>query len=221
MNDPLKKVRDALANPVEPPFSGEDPAGDANRNEGRPMRYLPDGCPVIPVGTEDGLFYFLTALGELRGLKPDQVANRHIVAMFAPDSQYLLEQWPRRKLVAVTDDNGDKVEDADGNVVKEWITTGWHSEDVSNLLMDVAARQGVWNARERVRGKGSWLGDDGSLIIHSGSHVLFDGMWRRPGLYDKMVYPSATPVPRPAPEILPAPDRLRAGRPPGGHVRPC
>lgn len=208
MNDPLKGVRDALHNPVEPPVSADYPGDDRHHgpNEGRPMRVLPDGCPVIPVGTEDGLFYFLTALGELRGLKPDQVANRHIVAMFAPDSQYLLEQWPRRKQVAVTDENGDKVEDDKGNVVKEWITTGWHSEDVSNLLMDVAARQGVWNARERVRGKGSWLGDDGSLIIHAGSHVLTNGIWQRPGLYDKMVYPSATPVPRPAAEVMRAID---------------
>ena len=199
MSDHLQSVRDALANPVEPPISSEDP-GNQGPNEGRPARVLPDGCPVIPVGTEDGLFYFLTTLGELRALKPDQVANRHIVAMFAPDSQYLLEQWPRRKQVAVTDDNGDKVEDDKGNVLKEWITTGWHSEDVSNLLMDVCARQGVWNARERVRGMGSWLADDGSLIIHAGSHVLVDGMWRRPGMYGGMVYPTAPAVPRPANE---------------------
>lgn len=215
MSDPLKAVREALANPVEPPITG-DQGGDGGPDEGgsdtggpdngRPIRALPDGCPVVPVGTEDGLFYFLTALGELRALKPDQVANRHIVAMFAPDSQYLLEEWPRRRLVATLDPDGKKMEDADGNTVMEWITTGWHSEDVSNLLMDVCARQGVWNARERVRGMGSWLGDDGSLIIHAGSHVLVNGHWQRPGMYDGMVYPTAPAVPRPAPETLRAVD---------------
>jgi hypothetical protein len=197
----LKPVADALANPIEPGIDGFEPANDADSRWGggggwgRPPKEMPEGCPVVPVGTEDGVFYFLTALGELRGLTCDKVANKHIVGMFAPDSDYLMDQWPRKKLV--------KTKDAEGNEVEDWIVTGWRNDDVAMLLMDVAAGKGVWNARERVRGRGAWKGDDGGLILHTGNHVMIGGTWNRPGMYDDMVYPTAPAIPKPAAE----PDR--------------
>ncbi len=172
MSRHLAPVRDALRNPVDAPTDDFDEMPDEDRfgdyGDGTaPPRVMPDGCPVIPVGTEDGTFYFLTALGELRGLTCDKVANKHIVGMFAPDSQYLFEAWPRKKMVKQKDD--------DGNEVEEWIVTGWRNDDVAMLLMDVAAARGVWSAREKVRGRGAWIGDDGGLILHCGNHVLIGG----------------------------------------------
>lgn len=193
----LKPVADALAHPVEPPpdaFPGDQVGGTSGDDRGgRPPHEMPPGCPVIPVGTEDGTFYFLTALGELRGLTCDKVANKHIVGMFAPDSQYLLEQWPRKKLVKSTDPMS-------GEETEEWIVTGWRNDDVAMLLMDVAAQKGVWNAREKVRGRGAWKDDDGGLILHCGNHILIGGAWRKPAMYDGMVYPTAPPIPRPSRE---------------------
>lgn len=187
-------VADCLAAPIEG-IDGFDPANDADYSGGggygRPPKAMPEECPVIPVGTEDGVFYFLTALGELRGLTCDKVANKHIVGMFAPDSDYLMEAWPRKKLVkSKHPETGEEIE--------EWIVTGWRNDDVAMLLMDVAASKGVWNAREKVRGRGAWKADDGSLILHSGNHVMIGGSWHRPGMYDDMVYPTAPAVPKPA-----------------------
>jgi hypothetical protein len=186
-------VADCLAAPFAP-IDSYDPANDADHHGGggwgRPPKAMPEACPVIPVGTEDGVFYFLTALGELRGLTCDKVANKHIVGMFAPDSDYLMQEWPRKKLVKTKDDAGNEVE--------EWIVTGWRNDDVAMLLMDVAAAKGVWNAREKVRGRGAWKGDDGGLILHSGNHVMIGGAWHRPGMYDDMVYPTAPAIPKPA-----------------------
>ncbi|MFN3991219.1 MAG: hypothetical protein ACK4IS_13285 [Erythrobacter sp.] len=151
---------------------------------------LPDDCPVKPIGVEGGVFHFLSTLGELRSLKADQVANKHIVGLFAPRSQYLLDTWPRKKLVKTKLDDGTELE--------EWIVTGWRTDDVSMVLMDEAARCGVWNAREKVRGRGGWRAKDGSLILHAGDKVLIGGQWQAPGVYDKMVYPSQPASPRPA-----------------------
>lgn len=198
MTGHLQPIREALSRIEEPEaddFAGG--AGFAGRHEARPSSEMPEDCPVVPVGTEDGVFYFLTALGELRPLAPDKVANKNIVAMFAPDSNYLERTWPRRKEIAQTDEAGKPLKDKDGNTLKEWVTVGWNTEVVSALLMDACAQKGVWNPRERVRGRGAWRGDDGSLILHCGNHLLINGRWVRPGEYGGMVYPMQTPIPRP------------------------
>lgn len=194
-------VADCLAAPIAAPMDA--PANDADGRHGgddwgRPPKAMPDDCPVIPVGTEDGVFYFLTALGELRGLTCDKVANKHIVGMFAPFSDYLLDQWPREKRVQAVGPDGEPIEDDKGKPVMRTIVTGWRNDDVAMLLMDVAAEKGVWNAREKVRGRGAWKGDDGGLILHSGNHVMIGGRWLRPGMYDDMVYPTAPAIPKPA-----------------------
>lgn len=198
MTGHLQPIREALSRIEEPEaddFAGG--AGFAGRREARPTADMPEDCPVVPVGTEHGIFYFLTALGELRALAPDKVANKHIVAMFAPDSNYLERTWPRRKEIAQVDEAGKPLKDKDGNTLKEWVTVGWNTEIVSALLMDACATKGVWNPRERVRGRGAWRGDDGSLILHCGNHLLINGRWVRPGEYGGMVYPMQTPIPRP------------------------
>ncbi|WP_061780767.1 hypothetical protein [Sphingomonas sanguinis] len=197
MSAHLQPVREALSNLVEPPIdappvddyeAANDGGGDDERF-GRPPRLMPEGCPVVPVGTEDGVFYFLTALGELRGLTCDKVANKHIVGMFAPDSGYLMDEWPRKKMV--------KSKGPDGEDVEEWIVTGWRNDDVAMLLMDVAAAKGVWNPREKVRGRGAWIDDRGGLILHCGNHVLIGGRWHKPGEHDGRVYPTMPAIPRP------------------------
>lgn len=177
-NEGIEQVRAALEDIYEPPI--DDDAGDDQGGGFGPPRVMPDDCPVVPVGTHDGIFYFLTTLGELRGLAADKVANKHIVAMFAPDSQYLIDTWPRKKEVK-------RLDKETGEEITEWIVTGWRPDDVAMLLMDVAAAKGVWDMREKVRGRGAWLGDDGALILHSGNHVLIDGAWKRPGEYHGMV----------------------------------
>ena len=199
MSSHLNPVREALRALHEAPIDGFDAANDGydDRGEGdrfdRPPPAMPDGCPVVPVGTEDGVFYFLTALGELRGLTADKVSNNHIKAMFAPEIDYLygVERWQQKKLAKKKDNNGDEIE--------EWVTTGGlKTQTISEDLLNVGAAKGVWNAREKVRGRGAWRGDDGGLILHTGNHVLIGGRWERPGMYDGMVYPTAPPIPKPA-----------------------
>jgi hypothetical protein len=110
MNPPprhLSAVKDVLDGAVEPPiddFPGHEPLYGEDPVFGRGDELPPDGgfamppgCPVEPLGTENNIFYFLTALGELRALAADKVANKHIVGMFAPYTAYLFDTWPRKK----------------------------------------------------------------------------------------------------------------------------
>lgn len=201
MNAPrnhLKAVKEVLEGAQEPPIDDFD-GGDRGGDDGE-IR-MPAGCPVEPLGTENNIFFFLTALGELRALAADKVANKHIVGMFAPFTHFLESEqgWPRRKEVDCRDANGKLVKDAEGNTVTEWIVTGWRADDCSMQLMRVAAAKGVWNARDKVRGRGAHRDGQGQLILHCGNHVLAGGSWVKPGVLDGLVYPTAPAIPKPGP----------------------
>ncbi|MEA3036817.1 MAG: hypothetical protein QOH04_2594 [Sphingomonadales bacterium] len=178
--------------PAHEPLDG-DPWGPGDELPPDGAVSMPAGCPVEPLGTHNNIFYFLTALGELRPLAADKVANKHIVGMFAPFTQYLFDEWPRKKEVEITDDAG-KV------VGSEWIVTGWRADDVSLELMKVCGARGVWSPRDKVRGRGAHRDEKGGLILHCGSHVLIGGEWRKPAQYDGFVYPTAPKIPRPGPD---------------------
>lgn len=206
----LEPVRRALSEVREAPMDDAPIRGDDtdDRDDGggrggsswrdRPRKRMPDDCPVVPVGTENGVYYFLDALGQLRELSADKVANKHIVSLFAPYSEYLREAWPRKTLEKQVTPEGKPIIDEDtGEQVKKWVTTGFRNDDCAQLLMDVCAEEGVWNARERVRGRGAWRDRDGGVVIHCGNHVLIGGSWQRPGLHDGMVYPTMPPIPKP------------------------
>ncbi|HEV2746635.1 MAG TPA: hypothetical protein VGW34_04980 [Allosphingosinicella sp.] len=194
MNAPrhLAAVRDVLDNAAEPPADDFPGAGSGGRWDrggdwDGPEPCMPPGCPVYPLGTHDNIFWFLTALGELRGLPADKVANKHIVAMFAPFDAYLEQHWPRMKWNAK---------------LEEWepVPNTWKADDTTKQLMRVAAWRGVWNAADKVRGRGAHRDEDGRLILHCGNHVLHGGMWQRPWVIDGLVYPAAPALPRPGPK---------------------
>lgn len=191
--DHLRLVGDAIDGVREPPI--DEPPGDG----GAPPKAMPDGCPVVPLGTHDGHFYFLTALGELRALRARDVGNKDIVGMFAPSVQFLYDHWPTKKQIVERDEDGEPVTDAAGDPVRRWITTGWKTAEVTELLMDVCGLQGVWNARDKVRGRGAHCDEQGRLILHCGNDVLYGGAWIKPGIRDGIVYPTAPPIPKPGP----------------------
>lgn len=190
----LQAVKDTLDQAAEPGISdfdgrGEGDGGSRRREDGSPPPAMPPGCPVIPLGTEGGVFYYLSALGELRSLKARDHGNKDILAMFAPFDDFLEsdDAWPRKKEVK-DKETGES----------EWITTGWHADKAAAQLMRVGADRGVWNAREKVRGRGAWSDEQGRLILHCGNMVLHGGRWERPGMIHGFVYPTAPPIPRPA-----------------------
>lgn len=138
---------------------------------------LPEGCPVTPLGTQDGTFFYLDAVGQLRALKARDHGNKDLLALFAPRTDFLHQYWPRYN------QHGD--------------LTGWRPEEAGEVLMSACAVAGVWNALDKVRGRGAWLDTAGGLILHAGDAVMIGGQWRATGLHDGFVYPAAPPVQRP------------------------
>ncbi|MFA5580520.1 MAG: hypothetical protein WDA25_01045 [Paracoccaceae bacterium] len=151
---------------------GDRPRTRAPRRDG-----LPPLCPVTPLGTHDGTFFYLDAVGQLRALKARDHGNKDLLALFSPKTYFLHEQWPRMNAAGVV--------------------TGWRPEEAGEELMCACAIAGVWNAMEKVRGRGAWLDDAGGLILHVGDGVWMDGQWQATGLHDGHVYPAAPALPRP------------------------
>ncbi len=163
-----------------PPPPGPPDDAPADRRSGRgsddgQAPQLPEGCPVVPLGTKDGINYFLSELGEFREIK--QLGRLDILGLFGRRNGLPRVYWPR--------------------VNSEGEPTGWRPELAAEALSGAAARKGIWNPFERVRGRGAWLGEDGELILHCGD-IVYDGRaWREPGIFGRYVLPAGEPIMRP------------------------
>lgn len=172
---PIAAVRAAIegARPVEPPPRKPKPRDDG----------LPDDCPIVALGRRLGEFYYLDATRQFRSLVARDHGRQGLVDLFAPRTEYLYRWQPRTR--------------------KDGTVESFRPEKVSEQLMDACGRLGVWDAAERVRGPGAWLGGDGELVWHVGDAVLSgsDDVPRedKPGLVDRWVYPAGAPLPRPMP----------------------
>lgn len=189
--DRLRQMRDGAEEVPVPPPPEDERGNGGGREEESP--FLPDGCPVVALGTHDDLYYYLDQLGQLRSLKAKDHSRLNVQSLFGRKAELLYQFWPRR-----TQDRR----------TQEWVTTGWKPELAAESLMSEASRQGVWSPQERVRGAGAWTGTDGELILHLGDELLLvepgrPAEPRDPGLVDRRVYPTAPPRMKPAP--LPEP----------------
>lgn len=205
-DDAIRAVRDIIDNaqewrpPGAPPPTGDDPKPN-------PTGGLPPDCPVIPLGLEGNRYSYLDALGQLQTLAADKHGQQQIHALFGPTGAlaYLWDHWPRR---------------TENKATGEWVTTGWKPELAGAALREACANRGIWNAFERVRGNGAWLGPEGELVLHLGQDLLVVPAekpakgklpWRvtKPGLVGELVYPFAPAMARPADKW--EPDGSRGG----------
>lgn len=151
---------------------------------------LPDGCPVEPLGVADDTCYYLDELKQLRKVPAEKHGRLGLQSLFGAKNYLLQQFWPR---ITMRDDLA--------------IVTGWKPELAAQALMAAAARKGVWNPLEKVRGRGAWLGEDGELVLHCGDAILAGTRWMEPGIHGRYVYPAYDRVPRPHDRPQPSGER--------------
>lgn len=185
--EPIRLVIDN-ANEVPPPLDPETPnsGGGSGAPDRDPDGLLPDGCPVTPLGVLGDTCFYLDDLNQLRELAADKHGRLGLQSLFGKRNYLLQSFWPRYS--------------------KEGEVVGWKPEIASATLMAAAAWRGVWDPLKRVRGRGSWLAADGSLVIHCGDALLADRAWRQPGLAGSFVYPAYEALPRPWEQKVPPGD---------------
>lgn len=150
--------------------------------EWRPDEYgLPPGCPVLPLGTDNGVYFFLDTIGQLRSLKESEFGQAGLNSLFAGRHLWLYWAFPKK---------------VDG-VVKSW-----RPEKVREVLMGACARKGAWNPFNKVRGRGMWRGRDGRLVLHCGDGLVTRHGDDRLGELEGNVYPTGPALPKPWPNSL-------------------
>lgn len=146
---------------------------------------LPPGCPVKPLGmgVESGEAWFIDSLGRLHCLKASASGKGPIEFMFAGRLGYLPWAFPRWRMPK-----------NDGEVR---VCIGYDADEARRRLIDACGLRGVFSEEDRVRGRGAWRDDDGSLIYHAGDMVWIGGRWVNPGEHGRMVYPARPRLERP------------------------
>jgi hypothetical protein len=143
---------------------------------------LPPECPILALGTEDGYYFFLDTIGQLRILKDSEFGQKALTSLFQGRHHYLYWAWPRKN--------------ADGQV------KGWRAEKVTEDLMAACARKGSWNASDRVRGRGLWTDKEGQLIAHCGDALITRHGRIDLGELEGNIYPTRPAIPKPWPVSL-------------------
>ncbi|HRN83273.1 MAG TPA: hypothetical protein PK857_00515 [Hyphomicrobium sp.] len=192
-------VRSAIDNAEPmPELFRDDPEPGQPRNGMLPGKWEPDAlglppdCPVIPLGFDGDVLWLLDPQGQLCAYT-DPFGQGKTALLFKGRLDYLKWAWPKRKKVGENDD-GSPIFKIDG----------WKNEDVRDAMIQACAPLGPWHAQERVRGRGTWRGPGGDLVIHCGHKVVLPRLPAKqqnqpPGMLDELVYPARPAIPRPDP----------------------
>ena len=157
---------------------------------------LPDDCPVIPLGmTEDSDFVFLTARRHLSIVEARQFTKTVLPKLFTPREDFMQDTWPQ---YSKPDEN------------MRFTVTGWNANDCAKSLRTACGRIGaVWNADDRLRGRGAHRDPEGNLILHSGRVLTVGGRPASPGVIGRLVLPAAADWMQPG-DAAEAPERFAA-----------
>jgi len=188
-----KRPRKTRAKPADkdaPKGGGGGGGGDGGppmEKPGLPER-LPDNAPVKALGTLEGMYYYLDALGQLRKNKQSEHGRLHILDLFG-GWEYLRETWPV----------WTKVDTAEG---EKWVKKSeFNHAFLAPVLMASCQEKGVWDPSDRVRGCGTWIEDNGDLVMHCGGHLWrsSDGTVLREeaGIRGDILYPRRAPLGEP------------------------
>ncbi len=160
--------REAEVPPPKPPDEPPGPPGDAE---------MLASCPVQPLGTRKGIYFYISSLGEVREVRESAHRWQGITSLFGGDAKWLFDNFPTKT---------------------EGVVTGWHERKVGAWLMCQCSRRGLFDPAHGLRGPGVWRVEDGGLVVHCGDAVFDGKAWRSAGCeIDGVHYPAYPAEPRP------------------------
>lgn len=164
-----------------------DGIATAKRVGGDIPRELPEDCPVTPIGSTGGMiFWYLNDIGQLVAIGAQQHSKNTLGALFSLSVRWLRKHFPKG-----FDETTGEARDFNTNAAAEALR-----HEAQRMRRD-------WEPGDNLRGRGTWLGQDGDLVVHLGSTLLAGGQPQRPGMRGDMVYPLRPDRPGPHPERQP------------------
>lgn len=148
-----------------------------------PATGLPTNCPIQALGKEGSNYYFLDTLGAVYVIQAKGSGKGEIDSLFAGRPLFLEWAWPRW-VASRKADEPPKVK-------------GFEADESRRELFAACAYKGTFELEDKVRGRGAWRDDDGSLIYHAGDAVWIGGKWQRPGEIGRYIYPARMKLGRP------------------------
>ena len=139
---------------------------------------------MVPLGCSEDSVFFLNAIGQYVAVQKKGLNKLTLYGLFAPKVWYLLDHWP-------------KTRSEDGN------PTDFKPDHVARDLMIACAHEGAWDASDRIRGLGTWPGEDGELVVHLGPSLWVRQGKELPGRRGRFVYAVRPERPSPAKERQP------------------
>lgn len=164
--------------------------------DGAPFDKLPPGCPVVPLGVQGKLSFFIDALGQF--LSFDGMKPADLIRLFRTTPNYVYWAWPRKKLVSTDHDTGRQ----------NFMVNGVEEKKAIMCLEKAAAARGPFDPSNKLRGRGAWRDSWGRLIWHSGESLWMveNGklLQSSPGEVDGIFYFRSAAIMTPWPEPVPA-----------------
>lgn len=112
-------------------------------------------CPIVPLGHQNGIYYFISASGELRCMKAEALeAGRGVQALFCGVDD-LAEDWCKQKF-------------ATNNGV-------WNSKEVGRWIIRACNQAGVFDPNNAdIKSIGVWREYNGTLVAHCGDRLAYN-----------------------------------------------
>ncbi len=160
--------------------SGADALRACLENAGQSMD---ESCPVAVLGTNNGTYYFISPLGEVRKFSEQQMNEAGIQGLFGGDLAWLQAYFP------IEPGKGKAQTGCEFNVAA-----------VRVYLISRCYKKEIFDDSAPVRSVGVWKNKSGEMpIVHCGNTVLINGAWVKSGFYEGgIIYPAAPAVTRPA-----------------------
>jgi len=166
------------AEPVTPP-ARDDGDGSGGSSRRAPPPPLPPECPLIPIGVNGNLRYYLDQARQLVALPAGKHTRLEMTALYGADAHLVTPHFPRYG--------------------KNGAINGVDASAMAEALFRHTGHRGLWSPTEKARGRGCWPTDSGELIVNLGTAVLANGEWHRPGLFGDYVLVAREKIMTPSP----------------------
>lgn len=189
-----------------PPAEDAPPTGDRDQDDGaepprgrpsRPKGEIWDGCPVKPLGVNDGHCYYLDALSQLRRIGKHE--RQTIAQMFAHRTAALFHAFPKMTMDKDTGAWRKKPDD-------------FEADKAALAMMAACGERGLFDPEGAIRGVGAWTDDDGQLIYHAGDILITPEGEQSPATLHGKIYPAYPAIPKPA-------ELVKDAASPGAQIR--